>query len=352
MTALGQVAEISRKAIKWGAIGLVVLMAGRVIVGGIISWYKNTFPDLPEPTIGFGILPLVSFPEKETQPLTYRLETITGGLPEMPPQADVLFSPPQRPNLLALERSVADAAALGFKGTPEKVNETSYRFRNTTPIPMTLTVSIYDGRFMWRTDWSSNPNFLAEKNLPSREQAIKEAKDLVKRVAPEAEDIFSGVAEVSYLRGAAGTFQPAIALSEADFIQVDLYRALYKDAYAFVTPEPKRGIVRVILSGNPRSGRVLQLMYAYFPIQYTAVETYPLKPISLAWQELQEGKGYVAAYESNASEVVIRSVELAYFDSFDPQTYIQPVYVFKGDDSFVGYVQAVKDPTSVGNTSN
>jgi hypothetical protein len=346
MTALGQVAEISRKAIKWGAIGLVVLMAGRVIVGGIISWYNTTFPDLPEPTIGFGILPPVSFPEKEAQSLSYRLETITGGLPVMPTQAVVLYSPPQRPNLLALERSVADAAALGFKGTAEKVNETSYRFRNTTPIPMTLTVSIYDGRFMWRADWSSNPNFLAEKNLPSREQAIKEARDLVKRVAPEAEDIFSGVAEVSYLKGAAGAFQSAIALSEADFIQVDLYRALYQDAYAFVTPEHDRGIVRVILSGNPRAGRVLQMMYAYFPINYEAVETYPLKPIDLAWQELQEGKGYVAGHESNSGDVVIRSVELAYFDSFEPQTYIQPVYVFKGDDSFVGYVQAVKDPTT------
>jgi hypothetical protein len=42
--------------------------------------------------------------------------------------------------------------------------------------------------------------------------------------------------------------------------------------------------------------------------------------------------------------VKVRQIELGYFDSFEPQTYAQPVFVFTGDDNFVGYVQAVRAP--------
>jgi hypothetical protein len=125
-----------------------------------------------------------------------------------------------------------------------------------------------------------------------------------------------------------------------------MFRSPHKDLYPFVTSSPKQGLVRVIFSGNPRSGRVIQVKYNYFPIDYTAVETYPLKTTAQAWQELQDGKGYVADVDISVSEVVVRKVELAYFDSFDPQSYAQPVYMFTGDNNFVGYVQAVRDPTT------
>jgi len=35
-------------------------------------------------------------------------------------------------------------------------------------------------------------------------------------------------------------------------------------------------------------------------------------------------------------------VYLAYYDSLDPQTYLQPVFVFEGDDDFLAYVPAVE----------
>ncbi len=39
--------------------------------------------------------------------------------------------------------------------------------------------------------------------------------------------------------------------------------------------------------------------------------------------------------------VVVRNVYLAYYDSFEPQTYMQPVFVFEGDDNFQALVPAV-----------
>ena len=81
MTALRRAAEVSQLVIKWGGIAIVALMVGRLVIGGLIDWYKTTHPNIPEPTIGFGILPPIEFPEQETKQLVYTLETKTGGLP-------------------------------------------------------------------------------------------------------------------------------------------------------------------------------------------------------------------------------------------------------------------------------
>jgi hypothetical protein len=38
-------------------------------------------------------------------------------------------------------------------------------------------------------------------------------------------------------------------------------------------------------------------------------------------------------------------LELGYFESFAPQEYYQPIYIFKGDNNFIAYVEAVAPPT-------
>lgn len=344
MTPLRRAAEVSQIVIKWGSVALVGLMVGRLLISAGIDWYKKTFPDIPEPTIGFGILPPVVFPEQQLPALSYRLETVSGRLPGMPNQATVFYMNPQRPNLLALEKSQTNAEVLGFKVSSEKISDTTYRWAVQDPVPMTLTMSIYDGRFIWKTDWSSNPNFLAVKTLPNQNQAIKEVRNLAARVEKDIVDLSEGEAATSYLKGFNGTFEAAVSLGEADFIRVDLFRKPYNDQFKFVTPETGRGIVRAILSGNPRAGRVLQMEYNFFAVDYTKAETYPLRPVNQAWQELQQGKGYIASLDQGVTEVVVRKVELGYFDSFEPQQYMQPVYIFSGDSNFVGYIQAVKDP--------
>lgn len=345
MASLTEAADVSRIVIKWGFILLVALMVGRMVVGGLIAWYRAANPVIPPPTVGFGIIPPLQFPENKYPGLTYTLETVTGTLPVFETQADVMHIPRERPNLLAMERSSKEAVSLGFNVSPEKASDVTYRWRLQAPIPSTLTMQIYDGRFLVETDWASNPNFLSERNLPAKAQAIKDAKDVVRRVASgSGEDLIDDAALLTYLKGNAGMFQPAISLSDADFVRVDLFRAPHKGLYPFVTPVPDHGIVRVVLSGNQRLAKVVYVNYNYAALDMTRVETYPLKPVEQAWQELQDGRGYVAHIDKGVTQAVVRRVELGYYDSFEPQEYAQPVYIFSGDNDFVAYVQAVKDP--------
>jgi hypothetical protein len=59
-----------------------------------------------------------------------------------------------------------------------------------------------------------------------------------------------------------------------------------------------------------------------------------------AWNLLQAGDAYIVSGQ-NLTEAVIREVELAYYDSFALQKYLQPIYVFKGDQDFMAFVPAV-----------
>ena len=61
-----------------------------------------------------------------------------------------------------------------------------------------------------------------------------------------------------------------------------------------------------------------------------------------AWQLLKAGEGFVASAQRE-DVAVIRNVTLGYFESTD-QSFVQPIYVFTGDNNFIGYVSAL-DPS-------
>jgi len=80
--------------------------------------------------------------------------------------------------------------------------------------------------------------------------------------------------------------------------------------------------------------------YFYRQVDYLNFETYPLRTAKSAWNLVQSGDAYVLNGKG-LKEAVVREVELAYYDSFDEQKYLQPIYVFKGDNNFMAFVPAV-----------
>jgi len=87
----------------------------------------------------------------------------------------------------------------------------------------------------------------------------------------------------------------------------------------------------------------VEISYVYFPVEKEIFGTYPLKPVTQAWNELQQGQGYIANLGQNEDgQVTVRKVYLGYYDADTPQHYLQPIYVFEGDKSFFAYVPAVE----------
>ncbi len=60
-----------------------------------------------------------------------------------------------------------------------------------------------------------------------------------------------------------------------------------------------------------------------------------------AWSNLKNNKAIIVSAPSDQVNIKIRKVFLGYLDPDVYQEYLQPVYVFLGDDDFVAYVPAI-----------
>jgi len=340
---LSDAAYGGRLFIKFGAIALVVLMVGRVVLNMSVSLYKFLNPPkAPPPTYGFGTLPPLEFPGAGPTITSYTLQTKTGTLPKLVTQMPVFFMPKQAIGVLSLDDAKKQAAALGFAFAPEQTSTTTYRWKRSSPLPATLDIDIISKHFTMKVDWASNPGFLSQKVLPSQQTAIIRVRETLQEAGLSARDMATGEAKISFLRASGTSYIPAVSLSEADFVQVNIWRSPILGKYPLVRPDPLQGNAHFILSGGIDAGsRIVQADFTYTPVDYERFETYGLITPQTAWQALQAGKGFVAYIDTGVQQATIRSVYLAYYESDAPQLYLQPVYVFVGDQNFFAYVPAV-----------
>lgn len=347
MARLWEVAYHARRTIRFGAIGLVVLIVGRVALGMAVNLYRQLNPAPPTPpTVGFSQLPPLLFPKQTRPAIQFRLETVSGTVPTPSDRATVYLMDITRPNLLGLERGTEMAASLGFLFEPEALTERLYRFSRTTPIPSRLDYDIVTGNFKMRVDWFDKPDFLKEKFIPDEKQALSEVRNYLNKADLLPNDINDGENIITFLAAKAKGYKEVGSLSEADFVQIDLFRASVDEETPNITSTKDKGVIRVILSGSRgQNERAVQVEYDYFPINLEASETYPIKSGVAAWEELINGGGHILSSPQEGT-VTVRKAYLAYYDSFDPQNYFQPVYVFEGDGDFKAMVPAI-DPVWV-----
>jgi hypothetical protein len=340
LATLTQTAYTTRKIIKYGGLGLFGFLIFRGLLLTAIAYYHKLYPPPPPPpTVAFGKLEKIPFPEKPQPTLSYKLELPTKEFPEFPDRAKVFLIPYKRATFDIWDQAKAEAAKLGFNGEPQAITSQVYRWTKKTPVITTLEMDIINGSFEYEYDWQEDPTILEGGNPPGKEQAINEARAFASKAVNIGEDVLNGEAKVIYIKVTGNKLIPVISLSEADFVQVDLFRANI-DNLPVMTANPSQGIISTLISGSSKQ-RILKLIFNYFPVNYTNPATYPIKTPSEAWQELINGRGYIAACKEGIQEVTVRRVYLGYYENYEPQTYLQPIYFFTGDNDFIGYVPAV-----------
>ena len=345
MANLGETAIVARKAIKFGGFALVFLMVGRIVLTASVAYWKKLHPaPPPPPDVLFGKLPKIVFPQAQTASYTYSLETPTGGLPtRLPNQFKVFFMPIKKANLLAYDAAAAVATRLDFIQESKKLSETEYRWDSTDPIAASLTINIITGAFTLDKRWQDDPSYTTPTIYYSDDQAKERMLNLLSRVELLPDDIKDGKPTVQYLKADKDQLVSAVSLSQAHFVQVNLYRAPV-DGVEVINPSSKQGLITGVLALQREDARqFVNLQYNYFPVDLTRSAVYPLIGVAEAWQRLQKGGGFVAGVKPNTTNVVIRDITLQYYDADTPQQFMQPVYVFVGDPDFVAYVPAVAD---------
>lgn len=344
MASFTETAYYARKAISYAAIGLVVLIFMRLGWGELIKWWKREHPPPPPPpTLDFGILPRLTFPADQNRSgLSFQLETITNTLPDLGSQAAVYFMPSFRPNVLGLDLATDLATKLGFSFPPQPKDEQVYIWRREGDLSGTLTINLVTGHFFMDTDWYRDTQIKLARS-PAASDAIREAKEYLRSVHLLPPDLEQGDARVEFLQAGVGVFTPAISQSEANLARVHLFRSNI-NSLQVVRANQGEGVVQVVVSGvHTGNKQIISITYQYSPVELERHATYPLRATQEAWERLITGEGVVVKLIKNTALVIVRDIELAYYDADTAQEFMQPVYVFKGDNGFVAYISAI-DP--------
>lgn len=364
MATLTEAAYVTRRAIKFAAIGVVAYIVLRILIAVFAAWWREINPPPPRPpTLAFGKLPAIPFPQQDKPDIEFRLETVTGTTGEFGPNAKVFVVPPERGSLLALERATEIAKRLEFPEQSERIGGSRYRFSKDRPLPSTLEYDLVTGHFTFDANWRVQPELLTQAEALSEVEAIAEARSWLSALRLLAPDLESGETLVTYLRVSGTELVPALSQSEAQFVRVDLFRANLEveipkseeetkakqkpaetEKFRIIPLEPTRGIVVVVILKQSRARtQVINGEYRYLPIDYTQEATYPLISSQEAWKRLRDGKAYYAFLPEGMRVIAVRRVSLAYLDPPQSGGYLQPIYVFEGDQGFLGYVAAIAD---------
>lgn len=311
---------------------------------GVGAFLYRTFipPRQAPPTVAFGPLPAIVFPQSPVQEqVTYTLETASGGFPRTPTQLPVYYIKPPSATLFSADQAREKARALQFVGQPNQLTQTLYEFVHPE-FPKRLEINIVTGDFSVSYNLVSDRSPLSAVPL-GEDEAIQQGINILRSANSMPEDVQTGTPSVEFLKVSDGQLIPALSESDASLTRVNYFRKGFgpEDAYESVTPTPGRGNIWVILSGD-RERQLVAAEYRYYQVDAEQSGTYPIKSAEEAYQDLTSGNAFLARFNgAGVSTVKIQEIYLAYYDPNVPNSFYQPVYVFEGDNGFVAYVPAV-----------
>ena len=342
MASLTDISITTRKIIRYFIFFIIFIIIGRIFFKAGKSIYLKFFPPkLPAPTVSYGKLPTLPFPEKQQiANITLTLETTDGNLPDLSTQAKVFVMPKQSSHLLSLDVAKQKAQALSFFPEGEALSESIYKFISKNSFA-TLEMNIITGAFSISYNLKADPSPM-ERKPQSPEILATTVRSYLSSADLLPEDLI-GPTENEFLKIEGENIVPALSLSDSNFVKIHFFRKNYNDLPS-LTNNPGKANVWFMLSGSQEAEKkIIAAEYHYFPVDENQSATYPLKTTQEAWSELISGKAYIANYGQNTegSTIKIRNIYLAYYDAGKEIQFFQPIIVFEGDKDFVAYVPAV-----------
>lgn len=339
---LSETAVLTKKILLFGAIGLIVIIA--LWTG--ITYYLNSRPVevyVELPTKNFGILPKPALPKTKLTAtnVTYELDTETGSLPTgFPDLIKVYFIPKLGTTFLAPDKAKRLASSFSFKNGPEILSPTIYRFTDEKGGEFIFDLDSANFRFK-RPIATESAEFEGDSETPEIEPEntlISQFKKYLNDRGAMPEQLSQGTSRVFYNRDRQiDATQANVALWQSPIIEGEGETAI---EYPIVTPEFSEGLVKgVVTKYQALENKYLSIDFIFWQVDLERFETYPIKSVDQAFDQLQKGEG-ITVLPYSRSTVAIEKVYLAYLLPKEYTPFLQPVYVFEGPQ-FAAYVPAI-----------
>ena len=337
--SLTHTAYMSRNIIKYGGIGVVALVFLWMSITTGYKIYRAAHPVYVAPTQRYGVIPAMVFPEKEKINKNFSFEFANDTTPQFNDQARVYVIYRSSSSILALENDKKTAIKFEFTNEPTEIKTGVYEFKNSD-LNKTLTMNVLEGSFKLTYPYMTDQLLLNPTEMPSKSEAIEIASSYLGTGDKLTDDLKNGEKKVSYWKIQEGLLIAANSQSEGNVARVDFYRSKLNNL-EILSNNVGQASVSVLVSGSEVEDKeILEVDYKDLNVDSESYSTYPIKTVDDAVADLKSGN-YWPASDVTAAQVTIRNVYLAYFEPVTLTNYLQPVFVFEGDNNFVAYVSAI-----------
>lgn len=274
--------------------------------------------------------------------LTFKLDTILGVPTTATATAKVFFLKPSQVRFGYKEKIFLIAKSLGFA-----TENNSYKLIQNQAIftepRQKLTIDIRDFNFSYRYTFEDDKELINQAAIPETQESQAKAVEYLESIGAYPQEFAQGKTNVIFLR-----FNPlsqSVAYlkdnARANLVEVDFHRP---DIEGLPVVSPKyfnsQNYV-LMLFQQDGAVKILRAELKFFEKSEEQVGVYPLKTGEEAYEQLTSGKGMVISNPQDKKNITLRKMFVGYLDPDTYQDYLQPVYIFLGDDNFVAYVPAV-----------
>lgn len=333
-----------RKAIPYiilGALGVLILYYAVQLTILFIETRKE--PPVKIDTV-FGAIPKPII--KDATPpagFQFELDTIEGRPVTATKSAKVYFLPQTTTRFGYREKIFLIAQTLGFNTATAsyQLNGKTATFSEDT---QKLTIDITNFNFTYEYFFEKNPDILKQAVIPASAASQDTAIGFFQSIGRYPEDLVKGevVSSFFFYDPERKILSPTTRNIEANLVEVDFYRSKIED-YPIVTPKFPNSQNFVLMMATEQGYRILRAQINFFEKSEQQVGYYPIKTGEDAYEALKQGRALMVSGPSKPKKIVIKKMQMGYFDPDSYQGYLQPVYVFVGEDNFTAYVPAITD---------
>ncbi len=296
-------------------------------------YYNPAFGKINEPKLQEEASPAAGF--------SYTLDTVEGEPVTATESAKVYYLPAVTPKFGYREKIYLIAKILGFD-TEKVKHKLVDKEAIFTDLDSELKIDISNYNFSFEQKFSKDPSIFNETLIPSRTEIENKAISFLTAVGRYPDELAKGRINLIYFAYNPQSNQmiPTQRINEANVVEVDFYRADV-DGFSVVSPRYFNSQNYVVLAFNSAGYKVLRAQINFFEKSDSQIGVYPVKTGQAAFDDLKTSKAIIVSYAKDKKDIIVKKMFMAYFDPDIYQSYLQPVYVFLGDNDFVAYVPAI-----------